>query len=523
MGRGQGRENDTAAGGDHPAGAAAGQAAAIRSEVVRTCRALQQRITTLERLLPFDHAPLFSEIRTRLHSDDLKSADLTLPAGGQVRLVYLQTLVNRQQLWSEVAKPLLAGTLQPPALPGVQPLTTWDALLHHLLQGTVLLLPEQGAPLGIALQGLQQRSVGKPSTERQVIGPKEAFVEKLDTNIGLIRNRLRDPALRAEYRTVGRRSRTRVVMLYLADVARPELVQLTRQGLQSIAVDFIRTAMDIAELTFQHGWTAFPLVEQTERPDRVAKLLAQGRLALVVEGMPFALVVPVTFWDFQHDGEDALPGPLTGLFARVLRYVGVFSALALPGLYVALLSVNVSILPARLALTLSAARLAIPYPVATESLIMLVLADVLAEATTQSASSIGNALAIVGTLIVGQLMVQADLASSLMMIVVAASVMGAFLTLKFSMSYAPRIWKYALVLLAAVGGLLGWFTGLLLLLVHLASLESAGVPYLAPLAGREGLGSARRIIVPSTRSRLRTRPAMLKPVQAVAARRGGRR
>ncbi len=509
------------------AGSAAGPAPPDRVEAMRTiagrCRALRGRITDLQQALPLPAKPRVSDIQSFVRADDLQSAHLTLPGGAGITIVYFQPLVDEKDVWFHVTKPLLSGDVAADSMPSAKAVRTWGQLLRRLLVGSVVIIPEQGRAMTVHIGGLAQRAVGAPTTEREVIAPKEAFVERLETNVGLVRNRLHDPALRVEYLYVGRRSRTKVAMLYLGDVARPQLVRLTRSGLRSIAVDFIRTSMDVAQLTFQHGWTVFPLVDQTERPDRVAARLAEGRLAVAVDGSPFLLIVPTGFWDFQHDGESDLPGPVVATFTRSLRLLGLFMAMALPGLYVAMLSENSSLLPVRLSLLLSATRLAVPYPVATEAIFMLIVADVLAEATTQAASSIGNALAIVGTLIVGQLMVSAHLSSNLMMIVVAASVMGSFLTLKFSLSYAPRIWKYALVLLAAVGGLIGWATGCLLVMVHLASLESAGMPYLAPLSGEANFAQALRIVVRPPRGRTRRRPSMLRTLQPVRARRGGRR
>lgn len=490
----------------------------------RACAQAQDDIDLLLRQLPLVKAPDLAAVRGALHGDqDLKSAEVVLRDGRHIAVAYIETLADEQRLWQEVIKPLVAGQLGIEDLPRAAPVRDWHDLLQKLLRGYAVLLPPDGSALALDLLGLQQRAVEAPSTERQVIGPKEGFVEKLETNVGLVRNRLRDPALRVQYVVLGRRSRTRVAMLYLKDVARPQLVSRTRRGLRSVAVDFIRTAWDVVELTFQHGWSTFPLIEQTERPDRVAAALAQGRLALVVEGAPFALLAPATFFDFQKDGEGALPGPAVSGFIRLLRLAGLFLALTLPGAYVAVLGANPELLPTPLNLTLAATRLAIPYPVATETLLMLLVADILAEATAQAASGIGNALAIVGTLIVGQMMVQAQLGSSLMMIVIAASVMGAFLTLKYAFSYGIRIWKYALVLLAAVTGVFGWFTGLLLLLVHLASLESAGIPYLAPLAAaRTPAGVASAVVQPG-RARMRLRTPELRPRQRVRARPGGRR
>ncbi len=484
---------------------------------------LSRQVADLVAELPFGEPPTLADVQRALPAPDLRGQHVPQPEGPGVDIVYLDTLTDDRRLWQEVVQPLVAGTLRPESLPKAQQVRNLDDLRHRLLLGGVVLLPPGGLPLGISMEGVQQRVVGEPTTEREVIGPKEGFVENFQINIGLIRNRLRDPSLRIEYHTVGRRSRTRVAMVYLADVARPALVQRARAGLRTIAIDFVRTAMDVAELTFQHGWSVFPLVEQTERPDRVTRGLSLGRLALVVEGAPFVLLVPVTFFALQHDGEGALPGPGVSLFIRLLRISGLFLALALPGLYVAVLGANPLMMPVPLTITLAAARFAIPYPVATEVVLMMLVADILAEATAQSASAIGNALSIVGTLIVGQLMVQAHLASTLLMIVVAASLMGSFLTLKFPLSYSLRIWKYGLVLLAGVGGLLGWFIGLLAMLVHLASLESAGVPYLAPLAAAKSPAAVARAVVKPSRGKIRLRPAEYRPRQSVAARRRGRR
>ena len=491
--------------------------------LARDSARLAARVSELEGELPFPQPPTLADVRAALPDADLNTLQLPWPGGGEFGLAFLETLTNTQHLWSEVVKPIVSSNPGMTQFPQAQPVRTPHDLQHRLLTGWAVLLPPGGRPLAFDVQGLQQRSVNEPSTEQQVIGPKEAFVERFDTNIGLIRNRLRDPALRIEYFTVGRRSRTRVALVYVADLTRPEMVDRARAGLKGIAVDFIRTAMDVAELTFQHGWTIFPLVEQTERPDRATSGLVNGRLVLVVEGSPFALLVPVTFFEFQHDGETALPGPGVTLLIRILRFSGLFVALAVPALYVAVLAADPLILPVPLTITLASSRLAIPYPVATETLLMLFVADILAEATAQSGTAIGNALSIVGTLIVGQLMVQAHLASTLLMIVVAGSLMGSFLTLKFPLSYGLRIWKYLLVAMAAVGGLLGWFTGMLVLLIHMANLESAGVPYLAPLSAAKSPGAVARLLVQPGKAAMQRRHAEYRPRQLKSARRRGRR
>lgn len=416
-----------------------------------------------------------------LGSYDVCRRTLGLPDGAQVHLLYVQTLVDPHRLWREVVQPLVSGALTLPTLPGASAIDTPTALAHRLLGGSVALWTGDGRHrLAVDVQENVGRNVGEASTETAIVGPKAGFVERLDTNVALIRRLLPDPALRVDRRVVGRRSRTRVAVLHIADVANRAVVDRALQGLAAIAIDQVRTTADIASQLYAGTWTPFPLVEQTERPDKAAAALAEGRLVMVVEGSPFALVVPVNLALFLEDSETAVLGSAPVVFARLLRALGLAAATGAAGLYVAATTVSVNILPIRLAVNVSASRFGVPFPPLTEALLALVIADILVEATSQASKNVGNALTIVGTLIIGQMMVQARLSSNLMMVVVAATVLGTFLTVSPAMSYALRIWKYVLVLFGGLGGIGGWTAGWLLLIAHLAGLESAGVPYLSP-------------------------------------------
>ncbi len=348
------------------------------------------------------------------------------------RVLFLDTLVSRKRLVDEVLQPLSTDGAAHGRLPAAQPAGDDRAIIRRLLDGQVAVVLPQGGAYTVPVQGLAARAVGEPSTDKAIIGPKEGFVERISTNLGLVRRRLKDPRLRVRTYVVGRRSRTRVALVYVDDLAPRRLVRRIKHGLSTISVDFVRTSMDIGEILFGRSWTPFPLSEQTERADRVANALALGRIAFLIDGSPFALLVPVTFLEFQKDSEGALQGPLVVGFVRALRLLGVFAAVMVPGLYVALVSVNVAVLPLPLALALNTARVAVPYPPLTETLIILLMVDILAEATVQAASAVGNTLAIVGTLIIGQMMVQAHLVSTLVLTVTAVTVMGSFMTLRFA-------------------------------------------------------------------------------------------
>ena len=195
--------------------------------LLRASRDLQVHVADLAGELPFARPPTLAEVQQALPGDDLRCLRVPQPDGSALGLAYIETLIDGRRLWDEVVKPIVSGTLRPEALPRAQPIPNLHVLVHRLLLGSVVLLPPAGPPLALDLKGLQQRAVGEPTTEQEVVGPKEAFVENLQTNVGLIRNRLRDPGLRVQYHTVGRRSRTRVAMLYLSDVARPETASTT--------------------------------------------------------------------------------------------------------------------------------------------------------------------------------------------------------------------------------------------------------------------------------------------------------
>lgn len=460
-------------------------------EAQHACDRVQTLLGHLERNLPLPGEPstLFAA-RCRLASDDIRTATVYVPDGGSVWVAFLDTIVDRTRIYDEVLRPLqelaLRGMLGDPRrllhlVPSGSKVDSAQDGARKLLEGNALIVSGD-TMVAVDVESFPMRQMSEPSTEQSILGSKLGFNEEIENNVGALRHRLLDESLRIEMFTVGSRSHTRIALAYLDGVVNADLVELTRQGLTEIQTDFIRNSNDLREFLYGRSWTTLPLAEQTERVDRAAAAVATGRLCLLVDGTPFSLLVPQTLAETVQNTETALPGPVTILFVRILRVVGEFLSLAAPGLYAAVLTADTPLLPAPLALAVAASRTGVPYPVLTETLIMLVIIDVFTEATAQAPGGIGNTLSIVGTLIIGQMVVMAHLASSLMMIVVAATALGSFLTLKYPFSYTLRIWKYPITLLAGVAGLFGWMGGLLILLIHMASLKSAGVPYLSPIA-----------------------------------------
>jgi spore germination protein KA len=488
------------------------------TDVRRACDRADALIAQLEGQLPQPGEPAVLYLaRARLGSDDLDTVRVDIPSGEPVWVSYVRTAVDRTRVYEEVFRPLQElprrGAPDPVAvLPRARPLASPAAGAQRLAEGAVLVVAG-GRLAAVDLQAFPRRPVEAPSTEQTVLGSKQGFTEDLESNVGAIRSRLRDPSLRVEIFRVGKRSHTQVALAYLADVANPDLLTLTRKGMAAIDTDFVRTGNDVVEALYGRTWTTVPMTEETERVDRVATAIAAGRLCLVISGTPFAVLVPTTVVSTLMDSETTLQGPLNVSFVRLVRLLGELLAISSPGLYVALLTAATQVLPTPLVLAVASSRAGVPYPVLTETLGMLLIIDVFSEATSQAPGGIGNTLSIVGTLIIGQMVVQAHLASSLMMIVVATTALGAFLTLKYPFSYTLRIWKYPITLLAGLAGLFGWLCGLLLLLTHLAVLKSAGVPYLAPLGPYRGRTLRKHVLTQALHPHLVRRPSTWNPRQ----------
>ena len=421
-------------------------------------------------------------------NDDLRVDDASQRGTGPW-LVYLCTLQDDQRFWAEISKPVESalrradgsvGHLWPTAKRAG---SAADAAAAVLQGATAIVLGgEAEGTLLYSVARHPHRGIEQPTSEPVIVGPKEAFVEDLDTNLALMRGWLPHASLRIEIVHIGRRTKTRIAVLYLEDVVRPGLVKALLQGLYRIRTDAIRTDRQVAEYLTSGSLTPFPLSESSERVDSVAAAVAGGRAAIFVEHSPFPFLVPTTYFEFQKDSEAGLGGPLVAGFVRTMRHLGQLLAVTAPGLVVALLSANPGPLRTELAATLLVTRVGLPYPVFPEMFVMMLVVDIFSEATAQAPGGIGTALSIVGTLIIGQISVQARLVSELVMIVAAATSMGSFLALRYQFSYAIRIWKYVILGLSGVLGLFGWIAGIMFLVGHLASLKSAGLPYLAPLA-----------------------------------------
>lgn len=326
----------------------------------------------------------------------------------------------------------------------------------------------------------EHRTVSAPSSETVIRGPQEAFNEQLRANTALIRKILKDKDLMVEGTTVGKRSNTPCAILYIRDIANDSLVKEVMRRVKGVKVDYIFDTGELEQLIEDNTLLAAPQIIATERPDRVAMMLAQGNIAVILDGSPFVLVMPATITEFLHTTEDTnIRYPYVN-FIRIIRIIGVLIALLLPGLYIAVTNFHQEMIPTNLLFAIEASRENVPFPSVVEILIMEFSFELIREAGIRVPGAIGSTIGIVGGLILGQAAVSANLVSPIMIIIVAITALGSFSVPSFSMSFSIRIIRFAYIILGATAGFLGIALGLLVNSLMLAASKSFGVPFLTP-------------------------------------------
>ncbi|WP_248928074.1 spore germination protein [Paenibacillus hamazuiensis] len=369
------------------------------------------------------------------------------------------------------------------AVGDVSEVSDFDALYTAVLSGdTVILLDGYAQGIIASLRKWRDRGVTEPSAQTVVRGPREGFSESLRTNTALIRRRIKDPNLWLETKPIGRVTRTDVSVMYIKGIVNEAVLQEVRRRLSRIDIDGILESGYIEELIQDETLSPFPTIFNTERPDAVAAALLEGRIAILVDGTPFVLLVPALFAQFFQASEDYYQRWDFATLLRILRYISFFIALLAPSLYIAITTFHQELLPPPLLIGLAAQREGIPFPAFIEALLMELTFEILREAGVRMPRAIGQSVSIVGTLVIGQAAVEAGLVSAAMVIVVAITAISNFVFPAFNMGISIRIIRFGLMGLAASFGLFGITIGLVAIVLHLCSLRSFGIPYLAPFA-----------------------------------------
>ncbi|WP_409251988.1 spore germination protein [Bacillus sp. SCS-153A] len=359
----------------------------------------------------------------------------------------------------------------------------YENIISNILMGNSALLVEgEDHAYLFGTGGFEKRGVEKPEDEAVLKGPKEAFIESISVNISLIRKQLRSAELMTEYVTVGEKGLSQVALLYLHDVANPNLVEKIKKRLNQIHSDEVQNLGLLEQHIEERPYSLVPTVLYTERPDRAVSFINEGHVVLLMDSSPSSLILPVTFWSFFHTSEDYYARWPYGNFTRILRLMAIFITIMTPAIYIAVTNYHIEMLPTDLVLAISSTREEVPFPAIFEVIMLLLAFELIREGGVRVPSPIGPTIGIVGALILGQAAVEANIISPILVIVIAVTGLASFAIPNLSFSYMIRLSTYIFLLFGSIWGFLGIGICITLCIGYLSTLTSFDVPFLSPMA-----------------------------------------
>lgn len=386
-----------------------------------------------------------------------------------------------------------------------------EPLVDNLLRGeSAILIDGINEVIHIGTRSIEKRSITQPETEQVILGPREGFIENISTNIALLRYRLPTVDFQVKTKKIGRMTKSTVAYCYIKGVASETVIKEVEKRLSEIDIDAIMDVGYLEQFIEDNPFSPFPQTQSTERPDRTVANLLEGRVAILVDGSPFALMVPVVFNQFYQTTEDYSSRFLMGSFTRLARMLALVFSLIFPSLYVSFISFNPELLPTEFAVAVAGGRAGVPYPAVIEVLIIEVAMEILREATVRLPKQVGGALSIVGVLVIGQAAVEAGLSSPITVVVIALTTIGSFATPAYSAAFALRMLRFPIMILAGIFGLYGIMIGIIYIFNHMLSLKSFGVPYMAPVSPEDYQGM-KDVVIRSPLWWMPKRPKFLQP------------
>ncbi|WP_181909698.1 spore germination protein [Paenibacillus taihuensis] len=424
------------------------------------------------------------------HTEDLKVQKLSLH-GHLYAVMHIEALAMLETIQTNVIEPLVTaneGHLG-------QVLHSAEAkqssnLVHigqYLLDGYCLIIKEhEAAAMLLPAAQVHGRSIQEPKDEQVVKGSHDGFIEGINTNLYLLRNRLKNPDLTVKYFRLGSLTNTRVAMVFMAHIADPKLVAECEKRLNAIDLEYLNSVGNLDEMLEEHPLSPFPQTLKTERPDRAASYLLEGKIALMVDGTPSVLILPITFFSFYQSPDDYNSRWITGSFFRVIRLISFILAICLPAIYIATVSYHSEVLPIGILYSVKVSLTYVPLPPILEAFVMQTILELLKEAAIRLPAPIAQTIGIVGGLVIGTAVVEAKLVSHTMIVVIGLTAIASFVTPINEFGTSLRILGFPMMLAAACFGFFGIAIILMLIFIHLCKLETLGIPYFAPFGPFHG-------------------------------------
>lgn len=420
------------------------------------------------------------------HVYDIKTRTL-LFNNKRLCVVYIETIANKDIINERIIKVICelrkGNILTDIPVSDITLTNHFEEIETALASGNaVLFLDSEQEAYIVGTNQFQPRNFSEPSAERTILGSHDGFGESLNLNISAIRNRIRSSNLKIEIIPVGEEVTTNVGIVYLENVANEEIVRKVKERVDSIRIDSGLTSGKIEEFIEDSSYSPFPQILKTERPDRVVANIVEGRIAVLTEGDASVSIMPVSFFSYYQSPDDFDVRPLISSFLRIIRIIAFFFSVTLPALYIAIVSFNYEIIPYDLLQALKGSVDYIPFPPIIEAIIMQLILELLREASIRLPSSISQTIGVVGGLVIGTAIVQANLVSNPMVVIVALTAISSFVIPIHEMSFSLRILSFPMIVAASVFGIVGIAFGWVYIFMHLIKLESVGAPYFSPIA-----------------------------------------
>ncbi|MFE5320475.1 spore germination protein [Paenibacillus sp. NPDC056579] len=418
------------------------------------------------------------------HTEDMKLQYFN--RGGQSCVfMYLEPLVNQEMIQSNMVKPLLdtdsLNMDQISASTEVKHSSSLSHIIKSLLEGFCIVIREHHDEAYLISAGQWQgRSIEEPKNEQILKGSHDGFIESLNTNLYLIRRRIKSPRLKVKFYTLGRITNTRIAMVYMEGIAEPNIIAECEKRISSIELDYLYSAANLDEMIEEHPLSPFPQTLQSGRPDRTVSYLMEGKINLIVDGSPVVLILPITFFSFYQSADDYYHRWIAGSFFRLIRLISFILAISLPAFYIAVVTYHSDVLPFGILYSIKVSLTYVPFPPLMEAITMQFILELLKEAAIRLPSPISQTIGIVGGLVIGTAVVEANLVSNTMIVVIALTAIASFATPLSEFGTSLRILGFPTMLAAALFGFFGIAMMMMVIFIHLCKIETLGVPFFAP-------------------------------------------
>jgi spore germination protein KA len=402
-------------------------------------------------------------------------------------LIYLAPMIEEKTINTIIIEPL--SRLKEGAIEQIAKNSSFqlsseiNEITNKLMLGSCIILEENQSFVYIAsVPTYHERSIEEPINEKTTKGSHEGFVESLDTNIHLIRKRIKSPLLKVKYFKGGNISNTKIGLIYIDKLTNQTIVDEIEKRISSIDIDMLVSTGNLEELIEDTSFSPFPQILNTERPDRTVSYLNEGKITLIVDGDPRVLILPITFFAFYQSSDDYTSRWWIGSTLRFIRFFGFIIAISFPAIYIAIVSFHSEVLPIGVLYTVRVGLEYVPFPPFLEALVMQIILELLKEASIRLPTPVAQTIGIVGGLVIGTAVVESNLISNTMIVVIGFTAIASFVIPVEEMGTSVRLLGFPMMVAAALFGFFGIVMMFMLLFIHLSKLESFGSPYFAPLA-----------------------------------------